>query len=767
VIRNSSDQVSSSTGRQEVNRMPSPWYRTYAAGAVAGLIVIAGSFELFAQPLVTEPEVVRLPEILVTAPTRLPEVPLPTAAVPASVQVITGDEIRASGAVTLQDFMQQLPGVSLNDEQGNSYQPDLSFRGFTGTPVTGVPQGISVFVDGVRINEPAVEEINFDLLPLDDIERIELIRGPTAIFGRNTLAGSLNIITRRGGVEREIVPEISGGSFGRQKYRVHVGGTEGPVDYYVSGTHFAEDGFRDESEARVAQFFGKLGYRQAGTDISFSYQYQNNNIQQPGSLPLSILQVDREQNFTGGDFFQPVLHQATLNAHQALGRGLSLAANAYLRKLDAEQFNVSLIGENSRLFNDTLSAGGIVQLSHEGRLWGRRNLLTVGVEYTSHDVEIRVFEEQNERSLRLCIEEAIAKGEDPAEACTTLSKLESDLSDRQNVWAFYLQDTAELGRGLLLSGDSLILTGAVRYDYVSHDITDRSPAEPGKVSGSVSFNRVTPRAGINYNLSDRYGVYFSYSEGFRAPAFLELTCADPDAPCVGIQAGVAPDTGLGNLRPVKATNYEVGLRARPVPWLEGSVALYRTDVRDDIFSVSPAGTITIFFQNIGDTRREGMELGLRGIFQPFEAFVNYAYTRATFEEDLELASPRTPGVPQQVKKGSEIPLTPNHRVNAGLRYRPVPWLTLSLGMTYVGDQFFRGDDANTQPKLDDYVVLNAGIDARWNRFSGYLKINNLLNNDYETFGTFAPNAKVPGDPIEPFVTPAPPINVLIGAGYRF
>jgi outer membrane receptor protein involved in Fe transport len=88
-------------------------------------------------------------------------------------------------------------------------------------------------------------------------------------------------------------------------------------------------------------------------------------------------------------------------------------------------------------------------------------------------------------------------------------------------------------------------------------------------------------------------------------------------------------------------------------------------------------------------------------------------------------------------------------------------------MSYVGDQFFRGDDANTQPTLDDYVVLNAGIDVRWQRFAGFVKINNLLNNDYETFGTFAPNAKLPGDPIEPFLTPAPPINVLIGASYRF
>jgi iron complex outermembrane receptor protein len=722
-----------------------PWDRSWSFGVI-GCLFLLTSVEAFAQQPGAQPEIVRLPEILVTAPARLPEISLSSGEVPASVQVITGEEIRRSGALTLQDFMQQLPGVHLNDEQGNSYQPDISFRGFTGTSVTGIPQGISVFVDGVRVNEPAVEEINFDLLPLDDVERVELIRGPIAVFGRNTLAGSLNIITRRGGPEREIVPEISGGSFGRQKYRVHLSGTEGPIDYYFAGSQFMEDGFRDETDSRLSQFFGKLGFRQGGTDITLSYQYQNNKIKQAGSLPLSRLQINREENFTAGDFFQPDLHQATLNAHQALGSGFSLALNGFVRSLDAEQFNVSSReGENSRLFNNTLSGGGTIQLTHEGRFWGRKNLLTFGAEYARHEVDIRVFEESRD---------------------AIHSKLGSDLSDSQDTVGFYIQNTAELGRGLLLASDSLVFTGALRYDYVRHDITDKSPEEPGKATGLATFDRFTPRAGFNYNLSDNYGIYLSYSEGFRAPAFLELTCADPAAPCIGIQAGVAPDTSFFNLRPVKATNYELGFRARPTPWLDGSFAIFRTDVQDDIFSVSPQRT-TLFFQNVGDTRREGIELALRGVYERLEGYVNYAYTRATFESDVELASPRTPGVTQQVRRGDEIPLTPNHRLNAGLRYRLHEWVTLSLNLTYVGDQFFRGDDANTQPKLDDYVVVNAGIDVRWQRVSGFVKINNLLNNDYETFGTFAPNAKQTGNPIEPFLTPAPPINVLVGASYRF
>lgn len=743
------------------------WNRKQAAYVLAGLVISQSALGAHAQELGVSPDVVPLPEILVTAPARLPEVPLTPAEVPASVQVITADEIRRSGALNLQDVMQQLPGVHLNDQQGNAYQFDASFRGFTGTSVTGVPQGISVFVDGVRVNEPAVEEINFDLIPLDDIERIELIRGPTAVFGRNALAGSLNIITKRGTAGREMVAESSGGSFGHAKGRGSLSGGEGPLDYYFSGSYFHEDGWRDQAAARMSQFFGKLGYRHGGTDLTLAYQYHNNRIEQAGSLPSSRLQQDRQENFTGGDFFQPDHHQATLNVNQVLGAGFSLALNGFVRSMDAEQFNVSLIGANSRLFNDTLSGGGTLQLAHEGRFLGRKNLLTMGVEYARHGVDIKVFEEHNARSLQQCRDEAIAAGKDPDEECP-LSGLESDLSDDQDMVGFYVQDTAELGKGLLLSGDSLVLTAAFRYDYVRHDIIDRGPEEPGKASGNATFERANPRVGLNYNLSDRHGVYFAYSEGFRAPAFLELTCADPESPCVGIQAGVAPDTGFFKLRPVKARNYEVGARTRLMPWLEGSLALYRTDVQDDIFSVSPADTIALFFQNVGNTRREGVEFGLRGIYDGWlEGFANYAFTHATFRDDITLASPRTPGVSQQVRKGDRLPLTPEQRINAGIRYHLSKWLTLSLNLTYVGDQFFRGDEANTQPKLDDYLILNAGLDLHWRRFAGFVKINNLTNNRYNTFGTFAPNAKLPGDPVERFMTPAPPINVLVGASYRF
>ncbi len=695
------------------------------------------------------PPVVRLPPLDVTS-TRLPSTPLPASQVPATVDVVPGGELTTRGGVTLQDTLRRLPGVSTADQQGNSFQMDLSVRGFQGTSVTGAPQGISVFVDGVRVNEPTVEEINFDLLPLDDVERVELIRGPGAVFGRNTLGGVLNIVTRRGAETREIVPEGEWGSFGLQKYRLRVGGMGGPFDYYVSGTFFSEDGWRDKSASRIGRIFARLGFREGGTDVALSYQRAQNHIEQPGSLPESELKQHRTRNFTGGDFFEPLMNAVTLNVRQELGEHWALGATVFTRTLDAEQFNVNIVGGNTRSFTSTATVGGTLEATHQTTLWGRSNRLVVGVEYAHADARVRVFEET-------------PLGE---------REIDSDVRDGLGTAGAWALDTLEIGRNLLMTGDQLLVTAGARFDYVRHDIGDRTPdPEVPSSAGTHTFTRVTPRFGINYNPTPRLNFYFSYAEGFRAPSFLELTCASPATICPGLQAGVASDPPL---KPVKVRSYEVGVRAQPFPWLEGRLAFYRSDVRDDIFSVAPTGTVGLFFQNVGDTRRQGVEVELRGApGRLLEPWVNYAFTDATFRDGVQLGTSRLTqgctGLPctQVVAKGSALPLIPRHRVNAGVDAHVTTWLTLSVSGSYVSPQWLRGDEANEDRQLSDYVVLNAGLIARWKALTAFLSVQNLVDSEYETYGTFSQNAKVAGAPVQRFFTPAPPINVRGGVAWRF
>src|SRR6266511_6473826 len=140
------------------------------------------------------------------------------------------------------------------------------------------------------------------------------------------------------------------------------------VDHYVAVNCFIENGFRDASDSRLSHAFAKLGCQREGSDLALSYQYQPNKLKQPGSLPLSILEVDRQQNLTVGDLFKPTLYQAIVNARQTLGVGFSLALNSFVRALDGEQFNINPTSENTLLFNHTLSGGGTFQLMHEGQI---------------------------------------------------------------------------------------------------------------------------------------------------------------------------------------------------------------------------------------------------------------------------------------------------------------------------------------------------------------------------------------------------------------
>jgi outer membrane receptor protein involved in Fe transport len=676
--------------------------------------------------------VIQLPPVHVTAPAPLPET-LPRHWVPGAVDILERTEIGRSRPSVLPDVLERLPGVSLQNEQGNPFQPTLTLRGFIVSPVTGLPQGVSVFLDGVRLNEPTVEEVNFDLIPLEAVDRIEVIRGPSVLFGRNTLGAAISLTTRRGEERREIGTEVSGGSFGRLNTRLLLSGEARPFDYYLSLTGIREDGYRDDTESRLARAFAKVGVRAAGLDATLSYQYGNNRIKQAGSLPQSELGHDRRANFTAGDFFAPELHLAILNARYPVGESVTVEGNAFVRSLSAEQFNANLIAANTRLVNSTVSTGGRLQVSHRDTVLGHDNVVILGAEYARTRVTSRTFQESGG----------------------------ADLADDQIAAGLYAQDTLVMARGFAGPRSSVVLTVAARWDYLRHDIDDRL----GGPSGAVhDFSRLNPRVGINVNPSERLGFFASYSEGFRAPAFLELTCAGPGAVCPGLQVGVAPDPPL---KAVTARNYEVGMDARPFTWLDIHVTAYRTDVSDDIFSVSPTGTTGVFFQNVGQTRRQGVEVGLRGrMGTVLEGYVNYAYTRATFQESIELTTPLPPGV-QFVPPGSSLALVPRHRLNLGLTYRPWPWLTLSTEARYVGSQFLRGDEANRQQPLSAYWVLNGGLSARRGGFEAFIRVNNVLDNRYETFGTFAPNGHLAGNPVERFLTPAPPISVLAGLQYEY
>src|SRR6059036_821893 len=691
------------------------------------------------QPDSTPKDTTSLPPVVVTG-VRLPTVRELARGLAGRTATLDAQDLDARGVRTLADALEQLPGVTTSDELGATGQLDVSLRGFNVSPVIGLPQGVTVYVDGVRANEPGAHEVNFDLLPLEDVERVEVVYGPSVLLGRNALGAAVNLVTRRGGVPASRELEASAGSWGRYELKAHAGARHGVWDYYVGARYEREGGWRQDTRSRIGTLFAKLGLLNGTWDATLSYSGADNRIFQAGSLPETVAAANPRRNFTRGDYFAPRAHLAILNAQRLLGR-TQLAINAFGRSLSSEQFNANFVGADSRQRNTTRIGGGAVQLSGKVPLGRRQLRWLAGADADYGHVAVRIF---------------AAPGAGAADSLTE--------SVRTNQ-----VDAGVFAGATLEFVPRLTATFAVRYDWIRVPFEDLIDATQ---NGLNIFRRLSPRAGLTWT-DGAHEVFASVSRGFRAPAVVELGCADPQAACP-LPFALGPDPAL---KPVVATTYELGWRVRAPSGrgrVDASADVYRTDVRDDIFFI--ASTVTGgYFQNIGATRRSGVELALqwRGAVGE-RAYANYGYTRASFETTATLATTRdTAG--ETVTPGDELPMVPRNRVNVGLavpilRHRGnETGLALAAGLDagYVGRQWLRGDEENVTRRLSDYTIADLSLTLTWRDFELRGAVRNLFDRRVYTFGTFAENPTAPGSPVQRWLTPGPPRHVQISLSTDF
>jgi outer membrane receptor protein involved in Fe transport len=261
---------------------------------------------------------------------------------------------------------------------------------------------------------------------------------------------------------------------------------------------------------------------------------------------------------------------------------------------------------------------------------------------------------------------------------------------------------------------------------------------------------------VTYLITPATSVYFNYSQGFRVPTFQELFALGP--------FGSNP-----NLRPVKTNNYEVGVRQSLGTWAEGAVSLFQIDTRDEIlftcnlcdFSFGDGQN-----RNVDKTRRRGIEGTLKARFNQYlDGILNYTYTEAQYRTAFNLAATRT------VEVGDSLPQVPKHRLSLTANAHPIEGLTISLIGLYVSSQFYLNDENNVQPRVPGYFQLNSRIAYEravpGGRLTGFLMVNNMLDQKYNTSGIIAANLLTGGGALERFVVPAPGIALYGGLSYQF
>lgn len=684
-------------------------------------------------------EALELPQVEVVGTTLLPGLAQPLKDVPANVQILNGRDLARQRQATLGDALEQNTAVTVNAAQGNPYQPDVSFRGFTASPLLGVPQGLSVFQDGVRINEPFGDTVNWDLLPQSAISSIQLIPGSNPVFGLNTLGGALAVYTKSGESNPGGALELQGGSFGRKSVTVEQGGHKGEWDWFVTGNLANDHGWAEHNPSRVHQFFGKVGYQTATTDIDVSLTAADNTLEGTQTLPASFSDNIR-QAYTYPDRNNNKLGFLTVKGSHFVDDNTLVGGNVYYRKYRNSNFSSNLndnFGEargdgsvdtvqatNDRAAIDQDSYGLGLQVTLLNDLFRRKNQFVVGA---SADLGDARFTQQTQDA---------AFSADRGTVGTSPFAPTTDAKTANRYYGLFFTDTLSLT-------PLWALTASGRYNLAQVRIEDQSGTAPG-LNGSHRFTRFNPALGLTFSPSKALTAYGSYSEGMRAPTAIELTCADPDAPCK------LPNSFLSDppLKKVVSKTVELGLRGKRGAAFSWSASVYRTELDDDIQFVSAdaAATNSGYFRNVGQTRRQGLELSAADRFGPLGVALRYSYTDATYRSGFTETSPANSTADANgaiaVTPGSRIPGIPRNSLRLRLDYAATERWNVGANILASGTVFARGDENNRDARgeVPGYTLVNLDSSLRLGRDVELIgRVNNLFDRQYANFGVLGEN----------------------------
>ncbi|ROO25541.1 TonB-denpendent receptor [Salinisphaera orenii YIM 95161] len=722
---------------------------------------------------------------------------------PANVQQGSAEDIADSATLNLNEYMnQELGSVHVNDATNNPFQPDLNYRGYTASPLLGLPQGLSVYQDGVRVNEPFGDTVNWGLIPDVAIDSIDLVPGSNPLFGQNTLGGALSVKTKTGFTYEGSEFEFFGGDFGRYGGHVQAGGNDGETGWYFAAQGMSEDGWRDFSDSEVTQLFTQFSTLTDNGTLDFSITAADNTLRGNGAVPRELADAEgRDSIFTYPDETNPNMVMLNLRGTGEMTEDFTLAWGAYYRRNEINTFNGD--GSEFEACDDTPGVlceegeGGDdpeVVVDADGNPIATRAAVLGGTQNTSQTKEDGFglnLQGQQDGVLggELIVGTSLDYGSSDFQSRTELASL---TDERGTVGSGVFSGESLTGVSAHNSTASLFfmqrtpLTDSVeatlsgRYNRTAISLHDTSPGYPGEeddgtsLSGDHEFKRLNLAGGLTWEINDHLTSFGSVSQSSRAPSPVELTCANPDAPC-RLPNGFVDDPPLEQ---VVATTYEIGLRGGGDN-LHWSAAAFRSDNQDDILFIAAESRFAGYFDNVGKTRRQGIELGLDWTFaDSWRVSANYTYLNAEFRDPFITNSPNHPladddAAPgddptQQVESGDRIPLIPEHLFNVGLDWRATDRLMVGMDVIGNGDQIYRGDESNTDDEqIDGYAIVNANASFKvTDRITTFVRVNNLFDSNYETFGLYGEADEVlEGDRYEDasrFIGPGAPRGIWGG-----
>lgn len=693
--------------------------------------------------------------------------------VPAGLNVVDSRQIERTNSLNVTDALQQsVPGISINEVAGNPFQPNVQFRGFVASPISGTPQGLAVYQNGVRINEAFGDTVNWDLIPTAAIRSVAVVTNNPA-FGLNALGGAVSVQMKDGFGYQGAEINTMGGSFGRIQSSAQWGRQVDNFAVYgaVEGLH--DDGFRNFSASDIRRFYSDVGYRSDVSEFHLNVGLASNKFGATATVPAELL-----QNFWGATYTTPQISTNRVGYFNLTGKveatpSWTVEGIAHLRvfKHDTTDGNPTgtqpcaadpallcfngddvpanglngaqlanpfapgaVLGELDRTGTRSTTAGMALQATNTDQLFGHDNRFTIGGSFDSSVTRFAASAELGTISPDYVVS---GSGIFLGQSGQPVSIGPVSLRTVNQYTGLYVLDTFDLTR-------AFSITAGGRYNDARIKLDDQIGS---LLNGYQTYDRFNPLVGATYKITPELTAYAGYSEANRAPTPLELGCADPAHPCI-IAAFLVSDPPL---KQVISRSVEAGLRGSKelgIGTLGWKLGAFRARNSDDILAIpSPVLQGFGYFQNVGSTRRQGIEAEVDLKSSALQLYASYALVDARFLDSLEVGS-NSPFADARghvhISPGNQVPAVPRHRIKAGFDYAITDAFKVGADALFVSSQYFVGDDSNQAAKLPSYAVVNAHASYQVSKtLQIYGRIDNIFDNRYASYGTFFDTAAVP------------------------
>lgn len=657
-------------------------------------------------------------------------------------------------------LIREVAGVTLQDAQGNPWQPNLVYRGFSASPLQGLAQGLAVYLDGARFNQPFGDTVQFDLIPETAIRRVTLLDA-NPVYGLNALGGAMVIETATGRDTPGLTLSGTGGRFAYAEASAAAGLSSGPWSAFLAAQERHDGGWRDFSPSTLYNGYADFGYDDAGGGLHVKLIGADSDLTGNGVVPVELYAARRNAVFTHPDNTRSRYWRISVHPWLRLGTHTRIEASAYEQFLlrrnlngdaaDIEDCDGGLLcletvdGEDEAPLRDaagnaiaaspgieaygvlntgrerTHSRGILAQIVDTRPLGAGENMLAFGA---SHDEARTRFDTATE--LGAIDDTRGVAGLGPTIVQPDGAIAPVGLVTKSNSVGVFALDRLPIAQGL--SAEI-----GVRWNRTRIELIDQIGTA---LNGRHVFERVNPGIEFDWTLSPRLTLRAGYAETSRAPTAAELSCADENAPCSLTNFFVADPP----LAQVISRHWELGASGRRggFHWL---LSGYRATNADDIQYVASEIRGRAYFRNIGTTRRQGVEANVRYEAKGWRIAASYAFTDATFRTPLMLSSPANPTAADDgtiaVEPGDRLPGIPRHSGTISADYAGRGW---SLGGDLIAraGQWLVGDEGNDAAPLGGYLIVNARAGmtlVKGIRLVG--EVRNLSDRRYATFGTFS------------------------------